>query len=148
MALFGYLYLQRFFSGAVKELFGKLDEADANAVLSALYSEGISAERVPVGEAAWRIDVEEKDHQKALLVTRNQGVPKERFASMGELFKKEGLVSTPSEVRMRYIFALSQELSNTLSNIDGVISARVHPVIPVSDPLSEKIEPASAAVFD
>lgn len=129
------------------ELFGRIDEVDANAVMTVLYAEGISATKTQVDDKFWRIEVDEADQQRALLVARNQGVPRERFASMGDLFKKEGLVSTPSELRMRYVFALSQELSNTLSHIDGVISARVHPVIPVNDPLSDKVQPASAAVF-
>lgn len=129
------------------ELFGRVDEVDANAVMTVLYAEGIGATKTQVDDKSWRIEVDESDQQRALLVTRNQGLPRERFANMGDLFKKEGLVSTPSEVRMRYVFALSQELSNTLSHIDGVISARVHPVIPVNDPLSDKTQPASAAVF-
>ncbi|WP_124543689.1 type III secretion system inner membrane ring lipoprotein SctJ [Piscinibacter terrae] len=134
-------------SGCKTELFGRIDESDANAVMMVLYSEGIAASKAQVDGEFWRIEVDDKDQQRALQVARNHGVPRERFASMGDMFKKEGLVSTPTEVRMRYIFALSQELSNTLSHIDGVVSARVHPVIPVNDPLSDKIQPASAAVF-
>jgi type III secretion protein J len=134
-------------SGCKEELFGKVDESDANAALNVLYGEGINATKLPVEGEFWRIEVESKDLQRALHATRKQGVPRERFANMGDLFKKEGLVATPSETRMRYLFAVSQELSNTLSHIDGVISARVHPVIPVHDPLAEKVLPASAAVF-
>lgn len=134
-------------SGCKEELFSRVDEIDANAALAVLYSVGIGATKAVSGSDLWRVEVEADDLQRALQVTRNQGVPRERFATMGDLFKKEGLVSTPSEIRMRYLFAVSQELSNTLSHIDGVISARVHPVIPVNDPLAEKVQPASAAVF-
>jgi len=134
-------------SGCQTELFGKLDESDANAVLDVLYAEGIAASKLPGEGASWRIEVDADQHQRALHVARQQGVPRERFATMGELFKKEGLVSTPSEERLRYIFAVSQELSSTLSQIDGVVSARVHPVIPANDPLADKVRPASAAVF-
>lgn len=134
-------------SGCKEELFSKVDETDANAALAVLYSEGIQAKKVLSESNFWRVEVDTVDLQRALQATRNQGVPRERFATMGDLFKKEGLVSTPAEIRLRYLFAVSQELSNTLTHIDGVISARVHPVIPVNDPLASKAQPASAAVF-
>lgn len=134
-------------AGCRTELFGKLDEADANAVLDVLYADGIAATKLPGEGSSWRIEVDADQHQRALHVARRHGVPRERFATMGDLFKKEGLVSTPSEERLRYIFAVSQELSSTLSQIDGVVSARVHPVIPANDPLADRVRPASAAVF-
>ena len=143
LALLGILLL----TGCKEELFSKVDETDANAALAVLYSEGIQARKVLSESNLWRVEVNADDLQRALQATRNQGVPRERFATMGDLFKKEGLVSTPAEIRMRYLFAVSQELSNTLTHIDGVISARVHPVIPVNDPLAQKVQPASAAVF-
>lgn len=129
------------------ELFGRLSEGDANAVMVVLYGSGIDATKVQIGEENWRIEVAARDHQRALMIAREHGVPRERFASLGELFKKDGLISTPSEVRMRYTYALSQELSSTLSQIDGVVTARVHPVIPANDPLSDKVLASSAAVF-
>jgi type III secretion protein J len=134
-------------TGCKEDLFSKVDERDANAALGALYAEGVSANKTLVEGDIWRVEVDSKDLQKALLITRHQGIPRERFSTMGDLFKKEGLVSTPSEVRMRHLFAVSQELSSTLSHIDGIISARVHPVMPVNDPLSDKSLPSSAAVF-
>ena len=45
------------------------------------------------------------------------------------------------------IFALSQELSRTVSEIDGVLSARVHLVLPENDPLRQQLIPSSASIF-
>lgn len=42
---------------------------------------------------------------------------------------------------------MSQELEATLSNIDGVIVARVHVVLPESIAPGEPVQPASASVF-
>ncbi len=129
------------------ELYERLDERDANEMLATLYASGIQAGKSTGDEKTWSVEVEERDLPAALRIVAAHGLPREQFANVGELFKKEGLVSTPSEERIRYIYAVSQELSNTLSQIDGVIIARVHPVIPANDPLATQIRPASASVF-
>lgn len=128
-------------------LYSNLNEQEANEIVTALSAEGIDAAKSRVEGSNWQVEVDESRMGAALDVLRAQGLPHERFATMGEVFQKQGLVSTPSEERMRYIYAVSQELSQTLRNVDGVVSARVHVVIPANDPLSEKMRPSSAAVF-
>jgi type III secretion protein J len=128
-------------------LYNKLSERDANEALAALMTGGIEASKSASGEKFWLLEVDKRDLASALEILRAQGLPREQHANLGELFRKEGLVSTPSEERIRYIYALSQELSQTLTQIDGVQVARVHVVIPANDPLSETIKPSSAAVF-
>jgi type III secretion protein J len=128
-------------------LYSNLNEQEANEIVAALSTEGIDAAKSRVEGNNWQVEVDESRMGVALDVLRAQGLPNERFATMGEVFQKQGLVSTPSEERMRYIYAISQELSQTLRHVDGVVSARVHVVIPANDPLSEKIRPSSAAVF-
>jgi type III secretion protein J len=130
-----------------EQLYARVSERDANEILAALYSDGIRAQKRTQDEKTWSVLVEERDLQHALQLLGEQGLPRESFANTGDLFRKEGLISTPSEERIRYIYAVSQELSNTLSQIDGVIMARVHPVIPANDPLATRVRPASASVF-
>ena len=56
-------------------------------------------------------------------------------------------MSSALEERARFTHALSQELSNTLSNIDGVVQARVHVSVPEKNPLSDKPQHSTASVF-
>lgn len=134
-------------AGCKVDLYSGLNEQEANEIVAALSAEGIAAAKERVEGSNWQVQVDEARLSTALDVLRTQGLPHDRYASMGDVFQKQGLVSTPAEERMRYIYAVSQELSQTLRTVDGVVAARVHVVIPANDPLSDRIRPSSAAVF-
>jgi type III secretion protein J len=129
------------------ELMTAVPEAEANEALAALLNAGIPAERIAGKEGMVGLRVDGTQVARAVDVLRAQGLPRERHAGMGDVFKKEGLISSPLEERARYLYALSQELSGTLSRIDGVITARVHVVLPERSPTGDQTSPASAAVF-
>ena len=128
-------------------LYSGLNEQETNEIVAALSGDGINAAKERADNNDWTVLVDKGDLSRSLDILRAQGLPNDRYVSMGDVFQKQGLVSTPSEERMRYIYAMSQELSQTLRKVDGVVSARVHVVIPANDPLSDKIRPSSAAVF-
>lgn len=134
-------------AGCKVDLYNNLTEQEANEMIAALAPQRIAASKEPMGEGGWQLQVEERDLPAALEALRARGLPHDRYVSLGDMFQKQGLVSTPVEERMRYIHGLSQELSRTLQSIDGVITARVHVVVPANDPLSDKVKPSSAAVF-
>jgi len=141
------LALSLVLAGCKAALYSGLNEQEANEIVAALSAGSIDARKEHVEGADWQVQVDENRVGTALELLKSQGLPHERYASIGDMFQKQGLVSTPAEERMRYIYAVSQELSSTLRQIDGVVSARVHVVIPSNDPLSDKIRPSSAAVF-
>jgi type III secretion protein J len=130
-----------------KTLYSKLSEQEANEMLSVLAASGIDAKKVAAEDQSWNLETAEENFATANRVLKEHGLPQTKFASMGDIFKKDSLMSTRNEERMRYIHAMSQELSKTLSLIDGVIAVRVQPVIPASDPMTDKILPSSASVF-
>lgn len=129
------------------ELMAAIAESEANEILGALQNAGIAAEKVPGKEGMVGMHIAADQVGRAVDLLREQGLPRERFAGMGQVFKKEGLISSPLEERARYLYALSQELGATLNQIDGVIVARVHVVLPERSSIGEAQQPASAAVF-
>jgi len=139
-------------AGCEQELYTGLSEAEANEMVAALSSAGIGAQKaVQDGQGqegrTWTLTVDQADMGPSLAVLRAQGLPRPRLASLGQVFQKQGLVATPAEERVRYIYGVSQELSRTLLDVDGVMLAHVHVVIPENDPLADKAKPASAAVY-
>lgn len=129
------------------ELYSKLSEGQANEMIAVLQASGIEAAKSENGEAGWTVTTAEGDFAKAVQVLHAQGYPRDDFASLGTVFKKEGFVSSPTEERARLVYGLSQELSHTISEIDGVVQARVHLALPEDQPLADTQQPASASVF-
>ncbi len=132
---------------AKQELYSNLSERQANEMIAVLKGAGIDSEKQVKEGGQFSIAAANGDFAAAIRTLSAQGYPRESYDSMGKVFKREGFVSTPLEERARLLFAMSQEISNTLTNIDGVVTARVHLNIPEKNPLSDKPQPASAAVF-
>jgi type III secretion protein J len=129
------------------ELYSNLPEQEANEMMAALIENGISCSKQAGNEETWSLKVGADQFAPSVRVLKDLGYPRDKFANMGAVFQKSGLVSSPSEERIRFMHALSQELSHTLSQIDGVITARVHIVLPENNPFGENVKPSSAAVF-
>jgi type III secretion protein J len=135
-------------AGCKVDLYTKQNECDANQMISALLERGLDAEKkTPDAGKSWSVQVEREEVARALLVLHAAGLPQGRRASLGDLFKKEGLISTPTEERVRFIHGVTQELAATVEQIDGVVVARVHVVLPNNDPLAATAKPSSASVF-
>ena len=132
--------------GSNVTLYSAISEGEANELLSVLLDSGIKADKT-ADKNGVSVSVDGTQVARALDILRSRGLPREQFAGMGQIFKKEGLVSSPVEERARYIYALSQELTSTLSQMDGVLAARVHVVLPERGEVGEAASPSTAAVF-
>ena len=135
-------------AGCDKEatLFSGLAESQANAALAALLESGIAATKAPGDEGTWNVMIGEKDFAEAATLCERRGLPRRTFNGVGVVFKKTGMVSSPSEERIRFMDAIAQDLSQTISMIDGVVDARVHVVLPENDPFAKNTLPSSVAV--
>jgi type III secretion protein J len=134
-------------SACQADLYTDLDQRQANEIAATLIRYGIPAERSAARNGRMTVSVDRDRFAEAVAILKEAGLPRQDFATLGEVFKKDGLVSSPVQERAQMIFALSQELSRTVSDIDGVVSARVHLVLPENDPLRQQLIPSSASVF-
>lgn len=135
-------------AGCQKEttLYSGLEERQANLVMAELLRADIACHKVAGDENSWSITIGEGDFAEATTLLEQKGLPQRTFQGVSEVFKKSGMVSSPSEERIRFMDALAQDLSRTITTIDGVVDARVHVVLPDNDPFARKKLPSSAAV--
>ncbi|WP_418765017.1 type III secretion system inner membrane ring lipoprotein SctJ [Mailhella sp.] len=133
-------------AGCKAEIYQGLSENQANTMLSVLLRHGISAEKV-AAKNDFSIAVEEKQIVQALEILRENSLPRENFQNLGQVFAAQGMISSTTEEQARLAYALSQELADTFSRIDGVLTARVHVVLGQTDLGTGNVTPPSAAVF-
>lgn len=135
-------------AGCDKEttLHSGLEERQANLVMAALLDAGISCRKEPGEEGTWNVLCSDQKFAEAVNLLERKGLPRRAHQGIGEVFKKTGMISSPSEERIRFMDALAQDLAKTISMIDGVVDARVHVVLPENDPFARNTLPSSAAV--
>ena len=133
-------------AGCKAEIYQGLSEGQANSMLSLLLKYGISAEKQAT-KTGFTLSVDDKRIVQALEILRENSLPREEFQSLGKVFSAQGMISSATEEQARLAYALSQELSDTFSRIDGVLTARVHVVLGNTDLASGKATPPSVAVF-
>ena len=128
-------------------LYSELDEQQANELMAALLGAGIGADKnQSATQTGWEVRVNQGDFPKAMQVLAAHRLPRAKFVSMCETFKKEGFASSAIEEKARYQCSLQSELAETLSDIPGVAEARVHIALPERDPLGNETNDSSAAV--
>lgn len=133
-------------SGCKSEVYQGLTEQQANVMMSVLMKHGIVPEKAALKEG-YSLSVESSQVARTLELMRENNLPRPAFENMGEIFAAKGMISSSTEEQARLTYALSQELAETFSQIDGVLTARVHVVLATSDAATGQTTPASAGVF-
>lgn len=129
------------------DLYGNLDEVQANEMVAILREAGVSADRQMEKDKTVTVLVENRHFADAVNQLKARGYPRQTFANLGTVFAGGGLVASPVEERAKMMYALSEELGRTISSIDGVLTARVHIVLGESDLLQQNNKPSAASVF-
>ena len=134
-------------AGCRMDLYTGLSEKDANDMLALLLENGIDADKKAGERGTWDLTVSKADLPRSMSLLNARALPRSSYSSLGQVFRKEGIISTPLEERARLMHALAQELSGSIAIIDGVLDARVHLVLPEQDSLGERATPSSASVL-
>jgi type III secretion protein J len=116
-----------------------LDESAANEMLTSLERAGIPASKDRDDDGVFVVVVAKTDALRAMDLMRSLGLPRGPRAGFGETYKQPSLVPTLTEERARYVEALAGEIARTLEHVEGVVSARVHLVLPEPDPLADSL---------
>ncbi len=133
--------------GSEQTLYQGLTEQEANEMAALLQRSGISATKAAGKEDLFSVGTDEASFADAVQLLQANGLPRTKFDTLGDIFAEQSFVSSSTAQRARYIHGLSQEISHTISSIDGVLLARVHLSVPEKDPLSDEPPESSASVF-
>jgi type III secretion protein J len=130
------------------DLLSNLPEEEANEIVSLMQQHHVSVVKKPGLELAWTIVLKNSDDFfKAEKKLKTNGYPRVQYNTIGQVFQKSGLVASPLEEKARFMYALSESVASTLNKIPGVLTSRVHIVLPENDPYSDADTEASAAIF-
>lgn len=141
------LCLLMLISACKVDLYTNKSEREGNEMAAILARSGIPVTRERNKDGSINLSVEEARFAEAVDILSANGLPEEEFSNLGEMFSEDSLVNSPTQERARFIHALSEQLSETISQIEGVLRARLHIVIPQNDPLRRDVTPSSASVF-
>jgi len=133
--------------GCDETLYEDLSQREANQIVSALRQAGIDAARRSSAEGLFSVAAPADDFAEAIAILERLGLPAQRFDSMADVFAGDGMLSSPLQERARLAYALSQELTQSLIAIDGVVDARVHLTLSRAKPLANEEVPATASVL-
>lgn len=134
-------------SACQKALYQDLNEQQVNEMLALLLKYEMKAEKVSQGKGLFTLTIEEKELIQALEILNKNNLPRPSYTNLGEIFKGDSMISSSTEENARLAYAISQELTDTFSQIDGVLTARVHIVLGSTNPTTDEYTKPSAGIF-
>lgn len=109
-----------------------LSENDANRFLTKLNQSSIEASKDKQSDGMWSISVNKEDSMKALKKLDDSRLLKAVAYASNE---RSSLISSKEDQKFYFERSLSAEIEKTILSIEGVLEARVHLNIPVTDPI-------------
>ncbi|WP_167362670.1 type III secretion system inner membrane ring lipoprotein SctJ [Pandoraea faecigallinarum] len=133
-------------TGCKVELHRALSETEANQMLALLLVSGLQADK-RADTAGMTIRIERADFVRGVEVLRQHGLPRQKRASVEDVFPSGQLVSSPVQEQAKLIFLKEQRLERMLAALDGVMVAEVSIAQVPTDSAGRATLPPGVAVF-
>ncbi|MFJ3482223.1 EscJ/YscJ/HrcJ family type III secretion inner membrane ring protein [Pseudomonas sp. NPDC090202] len=108
------------------DLLEGLDQHQANEVLSVLQRNNIAAGKVGGDKAGYSVTVRQVDFAAAVDLLALYGLPSRPRVEVAQMFPADSLVASPRAEKARLFSALEQRLEQSLKQLQGVVTGRVH----------------------
>ncbi|WP_338806823.1 EscJ/YscJ/HrcJ family type III secretion inner membrane ring protein [Pseudomonas chlororaphis] len=103
-----------------------LDQQQVNQVISVLQRNNIAATKVDNGKAGYSVNIAQADFSAAVDLLTLYSLPGKPRVEIAQMFPADSLVASPRAEKARLYSALEQRLEQSLTTLEGVVSARVH----------------------
>ncbi|VVD99987.1 EscJ/YscJ/HrcJ family type III secretion inner membrane ring protein [Pandoraea aquatica] len=132
--------------GCKVELHRALSETEANQMLALLLVSGLQADK-RADTTGMTVRIERSDFVRGVEVLRQHGLPRQKRASVEDVFPPGQLVSSPVQEQAKLIFLKEQRLERMLAALDGVMVAEVSIAQVPTDSAGRATLPPGVAVF-
>ena len=103
-----------------------LDQHQVNQVVSVLQRNNIIATKVDNGKMGHSVHINQNDFAAAVDVLNLYSLPSKPRVEIAQMFPADSLVASPRAEKARLYSALEQRLEQSVTTLNGVVSARVH----------------------
>jgi len=109
-----------------ESLLSGLDQSQANEVVSLLQKNNIAAVKKDQIKAGFSVGVAKSDFASAVDLITLYNLPSAKRVEIADMFPADALISSPRAEVARIYSAIEQRLEQTLNQMQGVVSSRVH----------------------
>lgn len=109
-----------------QSLLSSLDQKQANEVIAILQSHNINAVKQSSVKEGFSILVDKDDFLNAVNLVNYYGLPAKPRVEISNIFPNDSLVASPLAEKARLYSAIEQRLEQSLTTINGVITASLH----------------------
>ncbi|MCU5773750.1 type III secretion inner membrane ring lipoprotein SctJ [Erwiniaceae bacterium BAC15a-03b] len=119
-------------------LLNGLNQNQANEVVALLLKNNIDASKINIDKSGYSVYVARRDFSTAVDLITIYNFPSKPRVEIAEMFPADALISSPRAEVARIYSAIEQRLEQTLNQIKGIVSSRVHVSYDISNVDAEK----------